>query len=146
MSYRSAIILLENDKIALVERHRQGLHYFTFPGGHVDEGETPEQAAIRETDEELGLQVVIERLISVIWWHNQPQYYFLAKTIGGVFGTGTGAEMTHPDPEKGTYKPVWLPIQELLSQPVKPILMARMVVDAQVSGWPNPAPIIRDVS
>ncbi len=59
MSYRAAILLLQDNKIALIERHRQGLHYFTFPGSHVDEGETPEQAAIRETLEELGLEVTL---------------------------------------------------------------------------------------
>ncbi len=57
MSYRAAIFLLEGDRVALIERHRQGQHYFTFPGGHVDEGETPEQAAVREAREELGLEV-----------------------------------------------------------------------------------------
>ena len=62
MSYRAAVVLLQDDKIALVERHRAGLHYFTFPGGHVEPGETPEQAAVRETREELGLDVSIQRL------------------------------------------------------------------------------------
>jgi hypothetical protein len=31
MSYRAAIILLQGNKVALIERHRAGLHYFTFP-------------------------------------------------------------------------------------------------------------------
>ncbi len=79
MSYRAAIILIEKGQIALVERYRQGLHYFTFPGGHVEPDETPEQAAIRETEEELGLEVVIERLVAEIWWHEKPQYYYLVK-------------------------------------------------------------------
>ena len=62
MSYRAAIILLQDDQIALIERHRAGQHYFTFPGGHVEPGETPEQAAVRETKEELGMDVTIQRL------------------------------------------------------------------------------------
>ena len=77
MSYRAAVVLLQDDKIALIERHRAGLHYFTFPGGHVEPGETPPQAALREAKEELGLDVSFQRLLAEIWWHDQPQYYYL---------------------------------------------------------------------
>ncbi len=124
--------------MALVERHREGLHYFTFPGGHVDPGETPEQAALRETEEELGLQVVIRRLVAEIWWNGKPQYYYLVETVGGEFGTGTGEELTHPEPDKGTYTPMWMPLDAILEQPVKPQLVAQMVIDAQTRGWPEP--------
>lgn len=50
MRTRAGIVLIEDDKVALIERHRAGLDYFVFPGG-VDEGETPEQAAVREARE-----------------------------------------------------------------------------------------------
>ncbi len=144
MSYRAAIILIQNGQIALVERHRQDLHYFTFPGGHVDPGETPEVTAIRETEEELGLQVVIERLIAEVWWQGSPQFYYLVKAIGGAFGTGSGEELTHPEPTKGTYTPMWMPLGELLTQPVLPRLVAEMVHEAQTKGWPDPPPVIRE--
>jgi 8-oxo-dGTP diphosphatase len=45
---------------------RRGLpprkEFWTFPGGYVDLGETPEQAALRETIEEVGMRVAIDRL------------------------------------------------------------------------------------
>jgi len=144
MSYRAAIVLIENGQIALVERHRQGLHYFTFPGGHVDSGETPEVAAIRETEEELGLQVVIKRLLAEIWYHGSPQFYYLVESIGGTFGTGTGEELIHPRPEKGTYTPMWMPLETLLEQPVLPRLLAQIVIEAQSAGWPDPPPVLHD--
>ena len=144
MSYRAAIILLQDDRIALIERHRAGLHYFTFPGGHVEPGETPERAAVREAKEELGLDVSIQRLLAEIWWHARPQYYYLAEAVGGEFGTGTGEEIHHPLPERGSYQPVWEPVQGLLDLPVLPRLMAKIVVEAQSADWPNPAPILND--
>jgi mutator protein MutT len=144
MSYRAAIVLIENGQIVLIERHRQGQHYYTFPGGHVDPGETPEQAAVRETTEELGLQVVIKRLLAEIWWHGKPQYYYLAETVGGIFGTGTGEEMLHPHPEKGTYRPLWAPVRGLLDLSILPRSMAKIVVGAQSAGWPDPAPVLHD--
>jgi len=142
MSYRAAVVLIEDEKIALIERHRQGRHYFTFPGGHVDPGETPEQAAVRETAEELGLQVVIQRLLAEIWWHEKPQYYFLVQTIGGTFGTGTGEELIRPLPIKGTYQPLWTPVRDLLDLPVQPREMAELVVRSLKEGWPEEPVVI----
>ena len=142
MSYRAAILLLQDNKIAMIERHRQGLHYFTFPGGHVDEGETPEQAAIRETMEELGLRVELKKLVAKMGWHGSWQYYYLAEVTGGTFGTGTGEEMIHPQPEKGTYRPVWMPTTELLDQPVKPREMAELVSRFLREGWPEQPVVI----
>ncbi len=144
MSYRAAIILLKDDQIALIERHRADQHYFTFPGGHVEPGETPEQAAIRETKEELGIDVTIQRLAAVIWWHERPQYYYLAEAVGGDFGTGTGEEMHNPHPEQGTYLPTWVTVANMLDLPVLPRSLARLVVQARSTGWPDPAPVSRD--
>ena len=144
MSYRAAIILLQDDQIALVERHRADQHYFTFPGGHVEPGETPEQAAVRETKEELGLDVTIQRLVAEIWWHDRPQYYYLVEFAGGVFGTGTGDEMHNLLSESGSYQPVWIPLRDLLNLPVLPRSLARILVQAQSTGWPDPAPVLHE--
>jgi 8-oxo-dGTP diphosphatase len=142
MSYRAAIILLQDDRIALIERQRAGLHYFTFPGGHVEAGEMPEQAALREAKEELGLDVSIQRLIAEIWWHNRPQYYYLAEVVGGLFGTGTGEEMHNAPPERGSYRPVWVSLEGLLALPIFPHVLAEMIVKARSTGWPDPAQVL----
>jgi 8-oxo-dGTP diphosphatase len=142
MSYRAGIILLQDQKVALIERHRAGLHYFTFPGGHVDEGETPEQAALRETQEELGLQVSLKQLLVQIGWQGKWQYYYLVEMTGGIFGSGKGEEMLHPVAERGTYQPVWMPVDELLDQPVKPTELAALVVRFMKEGWPKETVVI----
>lgn len=142
MSYRAGIILLQDDKVALIERHRAGLHYFTFPGGHVDEGENPEQAAVRETEEELGLQVTLKQNLAQIGWHGKWQYYYLVEVTGGTFGSGRGEEILDPLPECGTYRPMWMPVAELLDQPVMPRKMAEIVVRFSKEGWPEEPVII----
>lgn len=66
MRTRAGVVLIEDNKVALIERHRAGLDYFVFPGGGVHEGESPEQGAIREALEELGIQVAIKQKIAEI--------------------------------------------------------------------------------
>ena len=51
--------LIEDDKI-VVTKYKEGnkkVGYYDIPGGKIEEGETPEQAAIREMKEETGLLI-----------------------------------------------------------------------------------------
>ena len=139
MRTRAGIVLIEDDKVALIERHRAGLEYFVFPGGGVDEGETPEQAAVREAMEELGVEVVVKQKVAEIQIETSRQIYFLVERVGGEFGTGTGEEFTDSDPSdpsEGIYVPVWMPIQELpLHGNIYPVELVEIVVKSKREGW-----------
>jgi 8-oxo-dGTP pyrophosphatase MutT (NUDIX family) len=145
MRTRAGIILIEDSKVALIERHRAGLEYYVFPGGGVDEGETVEQAAIREAMEELGVEVAVRQLVAEIHFGQSTQFYFLAENVGGKFGTGDGEEFTDSDPgdpNEGIYIPVWMPLAELSQHDkVFPVDVAKLVLKAQTDGWPK-EPII----
>jgi len=144
MRIRAGIVLIQDNKVALIERHRAGMDYFVFPGGGVDEGESLEQAAIREAMEELGIEVAIKQKVAVIQFGQKSrQVYFLIEQTGGEFGTGTGEEYTASDPnspEEGIYIPIWMPIEELLlRQNIYPAEVARLVVNSLEAGWVEPA-------
>jgi 8-oxo-dGTP pyrophosphatase MutT (NUDIX family) len=146
MRIRAGIVLIKENKVALIERHRAGLHYFVFPGGGVDAGESPEEAAIREALEELGIQVAIrQKVAEVHLGEKSKQIYFLVGQIGGQFGTGAGEEYTDSDPaspEEGIYIPIWMPVAELPAhQNIYPADVARLVVDSVQKGWMEPAPV-----
>ena len=51
---RGAAIIVQEGKIALIKRIREDETYYVFPGGGIEEGETPEEATKREIFEELG--------------------------------------------------------------------------------------------
>jgi 8-oxo-dGTP diphosphatase len=147
MKARAAIILIQHNKIALIERYRAGRHYFVFPGGKIKTAETPAIAAKREALEELGLVVNIAMLVAEVWYLGLPQYYFLAHQVEGHFGQGTGSEMNgQPDSEKGSYLPVWLPVYELTDQPVLPKIMAGYVREAHLTCWPEHPLLVTDRS
>jgi 8-oxo-dGTP diphosphatase len=151
MRIRAGIVLIQDGNVALIERHRARLDYFVFPGGGVDEGESPEQAAVREAMEELGIEVAIKQKVAVIMLgHKSRQVYYLVEQTGGEFGTGAGEEYTDSDPnspEEGIYIPVWMPIEKLpLYQNIYPVDVARLVVKSVREGWTAAAPVLFEES
>ena len=125
---RSAVIILENDYVALIERVRDGHTYYVFPGGTIEEGETGEAAAIREAYEELGVHVEIQTLAAVVRFHNEGQYYYHATISGGQFGMGTGEEFSSDRRSaRGSYRPLWLARQDLTQYDVRPHTLAQAV-------------------
>jgi len=141
MRTRAGIVLIEDNKVALIERHRGGLDYFVFPGGGMDEGETPESAALRETMEELGLEVAIKQKLMIIHFDQSTQIYYLVERVSGEFGTGTGEEFTASDPndpQAGIYIPLWMPLDEIPQhEKIHPVDLAKLVMKATTVGWPN---------
>lgn len=59
----SAIITDEQRRVLLC--HRTDRDFWNLPGGGVEHGETPWQAVIREVKEEVGLHVVVNKLLGV---------------------------------------------------------------------------------
>jgi mutator protein MutT len=142
MRIRAGIVLIQSGKVALIERYRAGVHYYSFPGGGVDEGETPEQAAVREALEELGIEVTIkQKVANVQRGYKSRQFYFLVEQTGGEFGTGNGEEFESSnleDPQKGMYIPIWMPIEELPQHTnIYPAEVAKLTVCAAQEGWPS---------
>ncbi len=136
--YRARAIIIRNRHIALIKRQRDGRTYYVIPGGGMEAGETPEQTAIRESHEELGLNIAIDRLLAKVIFRGREQYYFFARATGGHFGTGKGPEMTgkYP-PERGTYTAVWVPLKSVANIDLFPPTIAELVTNSARNGWPT---------
>lgn len=75
-----------------------GHHYAVLPGGHVEEGETPETAALRELTEETTLEARIDRLLWTGRHNGRPASYFLMTAVTGTpVLSGAEAEAHGPD-------------------------------------------------
>ncbi|MFJ7972144.1 NUDIX domain-containing protein [Psychrobacillus sp. NPDC096389] len=127
MRNRGATVIIENGRIALIKRTKPHKTYYVFPGGGIEDGETPEQAAIRETYEELGVHVRIQRPLKVLEY-NGRQHFFFADIIGGKFGTGTGEEYFHTSVQRGSYEPVWINMDDLSSLDVRPKVIVELLL------------------
>ncbi|MDP1457899.1 NUDIX hydrolase [Bacillus wiedmannii] len=114
---RGAAIIVQEGKIGLIKRIREGEIYYVFPGGGIEEGETAEEATKREAYEELGVHIKVEHLIAKVEYKG-TEYYFNAHIIDGVFGSGKAEEFKLKD--RGSYIPLWLPMHELEKVSIKP--------------------------
>ena len=103
---RAGVVLVEDGRVVLIERHRDGLRYFVCPGGGVEAGESFEDAAAREAREELGLEVELDG----------RQVYFRARVVGGELGTRIFDE----EKDAGTYRPARVALDELAALDVRP--------------------------
>ncbi len=66
-------LVVENGRVLLLRRAVEPqLGRWTFPGGYVDLGESPAQAAARETLEEVGMDVRVENLLGLYWSEPRP--------------------------------------------------------------------------
>ncbi len=63
MADPSCVVIIEDGRVLMVQQTYQGERFWTFPGGGIEPGETPEMAARREAKEEVGLEVVIIGLL-----------------------------------------------------------------------------------
>ncbi|MDH5622407.1 MAG: NUDIX domain-containing protein [Gammaproteobacteria bacterium] len=73
-----AAVIEHENRYLLVEEYSMGNRVFTQPGGHIESGESPEEAVERETLEESGCEVRCEDLIGVyLWIHPQTRQQFL---------------------------------------------------------------------
>jgi ADP-ribose pyrophosphatase YjhB (NUDIX family) len=84
--FAAAVILDEERNILLVKSTYQRFHPWGLPGGSLEYGENPEDAVIREVQEETGLRICAEKLLLVKSWRpDRVGMYYLCRITGGTF-------------------------------------------------------------
>ena len=99
-------ILKGSDILLIKKKTGLGAGKVNAPGGHIEEGETPEEAAIRETEEEVALKTENLKFSGELFFHFTDGL----KLKGTVFLTnkfsGTPMETDEADP-------FWCPLSEI---------------------------------
>ena len=104
---------------------------WVFPGGYVDRGETLEEAARRETREEIGSDVRIDHLVNVYSYAGRPVVVivYAAELLGGPPRAGDEAL------EVGSFAPGAIPWDDLAFRSTREGL--RDYLDGRRAGGPK---------
>ena len=81
-----AAVTVHDGRYLMVEETASGRVVFSQPGGHIEAGESPEQALVREVLEETGCSVRCDDLIGVyLWIHPQTRQQYLRLAYAATF-------------------------------------------------------------
>ncbi|MGC9603263.1 MAG: NUDIX domain-containing protein [Minisyncoccia bacterium] len=110
---RGVGVILRDKKILLMHRIKDGEEYFTFPGGGIENIETPEETAKREVEEEFSLKVIKCKFLFDIFNRTGKEYYFLIEDFNGEPQIG-GPERQRMS-ENNFYEAKWFNLEEGLN-------------------------------
>lgn len=95
---RVTAVILRDGKLLMIHRFREGMEYWVFPGGGVEEGEDLQTALRREVKEETGLGLVSFRYLFDQVEHNgNTSIFYLCQVTAGELQLG-GPELASQSP------------------------------------------------
>ncbi|MFN2517769.1 MAG: NUDIX hydrolase [Jatrophihabitantaceae bacterium] len=100
---------------ALIGRtDRQGRLLWSLPKGHIEAGETPEQAAVREVAEETGISgEIVAELGTIDFWF-VAEGRRIHKTVRHYLLRATGGQLSNADIE--VTEVAWVPLPDIRAQ------------------------------
>jgi len=132
MGKAARAIIIENNKVLVMYRNKQGSQYYTLVGGRVGENETVEDALVREVKEETGLNITNARLVFVEY-HQPPyneQYIYLCEVAphADIAIQDTSEEAYLNKLSVNIHKPLWADKKGFAALPFRtPQLQAAIV-------------------
>ena len=118
MTERYRAIIIKDGKLVVMERHKNGRHYFVFPGGGREGNETEAECCEREVLEEFGITVKAQQMIYFMEQSGTLQGFFVCEWISGQIHKTDAVEYTSYQPEVyGTYNPTTIKLSEIKNYP-----------------------------
>jgi 8-oxo-dGTP diphosphatase len=121
MRQRVSLIIVEDDRVLLFYRQRDGEIYYITPGGGRDPGETLIEAAYREAAEETSLEIVLgPKLWEGAWPDGQYETAFLVTEFTGRPRLGNGPELAEQKPTN-VHRLEWHSLANLPDKLIMPV-------------------------
>lgn len=106
-----AAVIQRQDSFLIVEEMVGGRRVFNQPAGHVEEGESLEEAAVREVLEETGYRFTPLALVGLFTWRGESKSYLRIAFSGEAEAPSAPAQL-----DDGIIAAHWLSRQELLQR------------------------------
>lgn len=115
----AALVIQDAHNRVLTVRKR-GTQRFMQPGGKPEAGETPMQTALREAEEEIGVQFQAEELTALGQFSaaaaNEPGHRVVCETFQLTMGAGRDGLLDQVRPAAEIAELRWWPLEELYSR------------------------------
>lgn len=123
----------------MIERWRNSHHYFSLPGGKIEQDENAQAAVERETTEETS---VIVQAIRPVYRYEQKNSnlvheIWLCNYISGSPLLPHDVEEAAVASDTNVYKPIWLKLSDVSNVPLWPSAMAARLLHDKRRDWPE---------
>lgn len=112
MRNRSVVFVIRDKKILMEKLYYEGRFFYSIPGGGIEDGETPEQAAIRELKEECGLDGTIVKKLAELYNQNRTEYSFEV-SVPDEQEAIKGYDPEEPENEQPIKEVLWMELKEI---------------------------------
>lgn len=141
MGKAARAIIIEDGKLLVMHRNKHGSQYYTLVGGGVNEGETIEQAVVREVREETGLEVVRGR---PVFYEQHPapyneQYIFLCEVAphAEIAIQEASDEAMLNRLGANTHQPFWISLKAFDRLPFRTPQLQEAIIRGLKKGFPQ---------
>ncbi|MBQ6786412.1 MAG: NUDIX hydrolase [Lachnospiraceae bacterium] len=113
MRNRSVAIVVRNGAVLVEKTYYEGRYFYALPGGGIEEGESPEETALRELKEECGLDGKIIKPLNIVHKKDGSREYVyeIAVSEEQIAITGKDPELT--EEEQVILEVCWLRLYEM---------------------------------
>lgn len=110
---RSVAVVTRSGKILMERVFYFGREFFTLPGGGIEEGETPEQAVLRELKEECGLDGTVVRPLAKLYKEDGAAEYSFEVSIPAGHEPVTGYDPEELADDPPLKEVLWMKLSEI---------------------------------
>lgn len=141
MGKAARAIIIEDDRMLIMHRNKEGSQYYTLVGGRAADGEDAEAAVIREVREETGLEVTSAKCV-FYEKHAPPydeQYIFLCEVAphDDIKIQDTSEEAWLNRVGINLHTPVWASLRTFGSLPFRTPQLQEAIIKGLKKGFPS---------
>jgi 8-oxo-dGTP diphosphatase len=124
------VVVFNTDRTRVLLQKREDFRVWAVPGGNIEPGESPEEAGIRETYEETGYHIELDRYVGEYWRPQMPN--------GGVTMLAFTGHVTGGSPDERGWESVAVDWFAPNSLPGRTVSFSRDVIADALVGHAGP--------
>lgn len=113
MRNRGVAVVTRNGAILLEKTYYEGRYFYALPGGGIEEGETPQETALRELKEECGLDGKIVKPLNVVYKRDGSIEYAFEIAVSQEQPVLVGKDTEFSEEEQMIKDVCWLQLHEI---------------------------------